>query len=170
MTNSTVAVKDRAATEDQVRHEMAANMGESFGALAMAVEASKTTYEDQARTIATLAATNAELTAIVKKLADKIVTLSEKLAAAAKSSSQRGGATPGFSGDASDTGSAVNSYGVFMPTKRSKNGKEFFVRQQKCGHCGKLAYHLPKFCPDNLQRTLELAERALAKAKAEASK
>ena len=57
-----------------------------------------------------------------------------------------------------------------MPTKKSKYGKEFFVSQQKCGHCGKLAYHPPKFCPDNPQRKLELAERVLAKAKAEASK
>ena len=120
MTNSTVAVKDLAATEDQVRHEMTVKTGESFDALAMTAEASKARYEDQACTIATLTATNTELTATVKKLTDKTVTLSEKLAAAAKSSSQCSGSPPGFSGDASDTGSAANSDGVFMPTKTNR--------------------------------------------------
>ena len=43
-----------------------------------------------------------------------------------------------------------------------------FVSQQKCSHCGKLAYHLPKFCPENPQRKIELAEATLAKAKADA--
>ena len=57
-----------------------------------------------------------------------------------------------------------------MLTKKSKYGKEFFVSQQKCGHCGKLVRHLPKFCPENPKRKLELAETALAKAKTEASK
>ena len=117
---------------------------------------SKTTYEDQTRTIATLAAVNTKLKVTVKNLTDKIVTLSEKLAAAAKSSSQRGGAPPGFSSEAGDTGSAANLDGVFMPTKKSKYGKEFFVSKQ--------------FCPDNPKRKLELAEKALAKAKEEASK
>ena len=60
--------------------------------------------------------------------------------------------------------------GLFMPTKKNKRGWEVFVSQQKCGHCGKLVYHLPKFCPDNPRRKLELAEKALAKAKAEANK
>ena len=46
--------------------QVAAKMGESFDALTMAAEASKTTYEDQARTISTLTATNAELTVSVK--------------------------------------------------------------------------------------------------------
>ena len=172
LTNSTVAVKDRTATEEQVRHEMVAKMGDSFDALAMATEASKATYKDQAHTISTLTVTNAELTATVKKLTDKIVALSEKLAAAAaaKPSSQRGGAPPGFSADANNTGSAADSDRVFMPTKKNKKGFKMFVSQQKCDHCGKLAYHLPKFCPNNPKRKLELAERALAKAKAEASK
>ena len=136
----------------------------------MAAEASKTMYEDQARTIATLAATNAELTVTVKKFTDKTITISEKFAAAAKSGSQRGGAQPGLSGDTSNTESVANSDEVFMPTKTNRKGMEFFVSQHKCGHCGKLAYYLPKFCPDNPQRKLELTERALAKAKAEASK
>ena len=96
--------------------------------------------------------------------------VSEKLVAATKSSSQRGGVPPGFSSEAGDTGSAANLDGVFMPTKKSKYGKEFFVSKQKCGHCGKLVVHLPKFCPDNPKRKLELAEKALAKAKEEASK
>ena len=45
---------------------MVAKMGESFDALAIAAEASKATYEDQACTIATLTTTNAELTATIK--------------------------------------------------------------------------------------------------------
>ena len=84
LTNSTVAAKNRETVEDEVRNEMAAKMGNSFDALAMAAEASKAAYEVQARTISTLTATNAELAATSKKLMDNIVTLSEKLAAAAK--------------------------------------------------------------------------------------
>ena len=170
LTNSTVAVKNREATEDQVRHEMVAKMGELFDTLAMAAEASKTTYEDQARTIATLAATNTELTVTVKKFTDKTITISEKFAAAAKSGSQRGGAQPGLSGDTSNTESVANSDEVFMPTKTNRKGMEFFVSQQMCSHCGKLAYNLQKFCPDNPQPKLQLAERALAKTKAEVRK
>ena len=100
----------------------------------------------------------------------KIITLSEKLAAAVKPSSQRDGALPGFSGDMDDTGSAANLDGVFMPTKKNKQGWERFVSKQKCSHCGKLAFHLPKFCPKNPQRKIERAEAALEKAKAEVSK
>ena len=40
---------------------MVAKMGESFDALVMAAEASKATYEDQARMVSTLRATNADL-------------------------------------------------------------------------------------------------------------
>ena len=170
MTNSTVAVKDCAATEDQVCHKMTEKMEDSFDALTMASEASKATYKEQACTIATLTATNAELTATLKKFTDKIVTLFEKLTVTTKSSSQRDDAPPGFSSDASNTGTVANSDGVFMPTKTIRKGLKFFVGQQKCGHCGKLAYHLPKICPNNPQRKLELSERVLAKAKAEASK
>ena len=168
LANSTVAGASRSAAEEKVRNEMAVKMGESFDALAMAAEASKTTYENQANTIATLTATNAELTAAIKKLTDKIVTLSKKLAAPAKSSGQGGGAPPGF--DSSATGSAANSDGVFMPTKKNQRGFEFFVSQQKCGYCGKLVHHLPEFCKENPKRkAIREAEAALIKAKAGAA-
>ena len=159
LTNSTVAVKYYKAAEDQVRHEMAAKMGESFDALAMTAEASKTTYEDQARTIATLAATNAELTATVKNLTDKIVTLSEKLVAATKSSSQRGGAPPGFNGDASDTGSAANLDGVFMLTKKSKYGKEFFAANRSAGTAGSWCAISQSSAPTTPSANLSLRRR-----------
>ena len=172
LANSTVATAGNVAAEEKVRGEMAAKMGESFDALAMAAEMSKTTYEDQARTIATLTAANAELTTTNKKLTDKIVTLAEKLAAATKSSGQGGNAPPGFESDGSSTGSAANSDGVFMPTRKKKfNGRmmEFFVSKQKCGHCGKLTNHLPEFCKENPRRkAVKEAEAALAKAKADA--
>ncbi len=80
-----------------------------------------------------LTATNAELTATIKKLTDKIVTLSEKLAAAAKPGGQNNNAQLGFDNDARKTGSAANSDGVFMPTKKQKRGRktyEFFVRKR----------------------------------------
>ena len=67
--------------EDKICQEMVDKMGESFDTLAMAAEASKSTYEEQAKTIAALTKTNAELSAINKKLTDKIVTLSEQLLA-----------------------------------------------------------------------------------------
>jgi hypothetical protein len=57
-----------------------------------------------------------------------------------------------------------------MPTTKNKKGWEIFVSKQKCDNCGKLAYHLPKFCSNNPQRKIELAEAALAKTKAEADK
>ena len=67
LANSTTAPKSREEAVDEVRSEMAAKMGKSFDALAMAAEASKATYEEQAHTIATLTASNAELAATVKK-------------------------------------------------------------------------------------------------------
>ena len=109
---------------------MAEKRGESFDALAMAAEASKATYEDQSRSISTLTATNAELTATIKKLTDKIVTLSEKLVGAAKPS-----APPGFRSDA--TGSAANSDGVFMPTKKNVRGHEFLSANRNAATAGK---------------------------------
>ena len=67
LANSPSETGSRAAAEDNVRNEMVAKMGESFDVLVMAAEASKATYDDQARTISTLTATNAELTSIMKK-------------------------------------------------------------------------------------------------------
>ena len=162
LANSTFTNRNKSTAEEKVRNEMAEKMGESFDALAMAAEASKATYEDQARSISTLTATNAELTATIKKLTDKIVTLSEKLVGAAKPS-----APPGFRSDA--TGSAANSDGVFMPTKKNVRGHEFFVSKQKCGHCGKVGWHLPAFCQEAPNRkAIKDAEAALEKAKANA--
>ena len=168
LANSATATESRERVVNDVRSEMAEKMGESFDALAMAAEASKATYEEQAHTIATLTASNAELTATVKKLTDKIITLSEKLAAAAKTGGRGSNAPPGFDSDV--TGSAANSAGVFMPTKKNKRGLEIFVSKQQCNHCGKAAYHLPAFCPENPQRKIEIAEARLAKAKADAGK
>jgi len=52
-----------------------------------------------------------------------------------------------------------------MPTIKKK-GKEFFASKQQCGQCGKAAFHLPAFCPENPKRkALREAEAALAKAK-----
>ena len=153
LTNSAVSTAGRVAAEDKVRKELVAKMGESFDALAMAAEAFKSTYDDQARTIATLTAANAELTATNKKLTDKIVTLAEKLTAAAKSGGQGGNTPHVFESDANQTGSAANSGGAFMPMrKRRQNGDTFksFVSKQKCGHCGKLTNHLPDFCKENV--------------------
>merc|ERR1711966_600685 len=65
----------REAVEDKVRQETVDRMGESFDTLAMAAEASKETYEEQARTIAALTKTNGEMSATNKKLTDKIVVL-----------------------------------------------------------------------------------------------
>ena len=150
LANSSAAHK--ITTEDKVRKEMVTKMGESFDARAMAAEASKTTYKDQVRTIATLTAANAELTTTTKKFTDKMVTLAEKLATAARSSEKGGSAPPGFENDADQTGSVANSDGVFMPTRKVKSGKktiELFVSKQKCGHCGQLTTHLPEFCKEN---------------------
>ena len=148
-------------------------MGESFDTLEMAAEASKTTYEDQVRTIATLTAANAELTTTNKKLTDKMVTLAEKLAAAARISGQSDSAPPGFENDANQTGSSANSDGVFMPTRKLKRGKktiELFVSKQKCGHCGQLTTHLPEFCKEKPRhKAIKEAEAALVKAKADAA-
>ena len=105
---------------------MVNRFGESFDALAMAAEASKSTYEDQARTITTLPTTNAELTGQVKKLTNNVVTLSERLAALTKQ--RYDNAPPGFGNDKADTGSAANSAGVFMPTTK-KYGKVWFRQQ-----------------------------------------
>ena len=71
LANSTVTNKSKSSHLDTVRNEMVDRMGDSFDALAMAAEASKSTYEDQARTISTLTTANAELTSIVKKLTEK---------------------------------------------------------------------------------------------------
>ena len=59
MANSTVALRETA--EEKVREEMITKMSESFDALVIAAEASKTIYEDQARTIAMLNTANAKL-------------------------------------------------------------------------------------------------------------
>ena len=163
LANSTVVDNNNASTENNVRNKMVDRFGESFDALAMAAEASKSTYEDQARTITTLTSTNAELTGQVKKLTSNVVTLSERLAALTKQ--RYDNAPPGFGNDKADTGSAANSAGVFMPTIKKK-GKEFFASKQQCGQCGKAAFHLPAFCPENPKRkALREAEAALAKAK-----
>ena len=69
----------------------------------MAPDASKATYEDQVRTILTITATNVELTVTIKQFTDKIITLSEKLAAAAKSNGRGGSVPPGFDNDGSKT-------------------------------------------------------------------
>ena len=132
LANSAVATGIRAAAEDKVREEMVNKIGESFDTLAMAAEASEATYEDQARTISTLTAANAELTATNKKLTYKIVTPAEKLAAvAAKAGGQGGSAPPGFESDVKQTGSASNSDGVFMPTrKKRQNGKLYVFCEQ----------------------------------------
>ena len=171
LANSTVA--SRTTAEDKVREEMVAKMGESFNALAMAFEASKTTYEDQARTIATLTTANAELTTTNKKITDKMVTLAEKLASATRTDGQGGSAPPGFDNDANQTGFAANSDSVFMPTRRHNRGKkatELFVSKKKCGHCGQLMTHLPEFCKENPRRkAIKEAKAALAKAKADAA-
>ena len=171
LANSTVA--PRTTAEDKVREEMVAKIGESFDALAMVAEASKTTYEDQARTITTLTTANAKLTTTNKKITDKMVTLAEKLAAATRTGGQGDSAPPGFDNDANQTGSAPNSDGVFMLTQKHKRGKqtiELFVSKQKCSHCGQLATHLPEFCKENPRRkAIKEAEAALAKAKADAA-
>ena len=140
---------------DKVRKETVAKMGESFDALAMAAEASKTTYEDQERTIATLTTATAELTTTNRKLTDKMVTLAEKLTAATETGGQDGSVPPGFDRDANQTGSAANSDDVFVPTRKLKKGKktlEFFVSKQKCGHYGQLTTHLPELCNENPRR------------------
>ena len=170
LANSAVASKDRAATEEEVLNAMATKMGESFDALAMAVEALKATYEEQARIVSTLTATSAELTATIKKLADKIVTLSEKLAAAAKLSGRGGSVPPGFDSDSNKTGSAANLDGVFMPTRKNKKGLECPVSKQQCNHCGKAVRHLPEFCLEKPQRKIAIEEAALVKAKEDAGK
>ncbi len=113
-----------------------------------------------------------ELTATIKNLTDKMVTLSGKLVAAAKTGRQTNNAPPGFDNDANKTGSAANSDGVFIPTKKVTKGKktyEYFVSKQKCGHCGKLVNHLPEFCTENPRcKAIKEAEAVLAKAKADA--
>ena len=95
LANSATAPESRESVVNEVRSEMAEKMGESFDALAMAAEASKATYEEQAHTIATLTASNAELTATVKKLTNMIITPSEKLAAAARTDGRGSNAPPG---------------------------------------------------------------------------
>ena len=174
LANSTTANKSKSSHLDTVRNEMVDRMGDSFDALAMAAEASKSTYEDQARTIATLTTANAELTATVKNLTDKLVILSEKLAAAAKAGGQNGSAPPGFDSSTDSTGSAANSAGVFMPTKKKKQkgGRtfEFFVSKQQCATCGKLVNHLPAFCPENPKRKALREALERTRAEHEASK
>ena len=149
---------------------MAVKMGESFDAIAMAAKAPKATYEDQAHTISTRTATNVELAATIKNLTNKIVTLSEKLGAAAKPSGQRDGAPPWFDSDSSNTGSAANSDEVFMSTRKNKKRWELFLSKQKCGHCEKPVNHLPDFCSENPKRKMTLLEATLAKAKADTDK
>ena len=106
--------------ERKVRDEIVERMGESFDALTMAAKASKATYEDQSRTIATLTQSNAELTATIKHLTNKISTLAGQVTAAAKKEDQVP-LPPGFQPtDAADTGSAANSAGIFMSTHKKK--------------------------------------------------
>ena len=82
------------------------------------------------------------MTSTNKKLTDKIVTLAEKLvAAAAKADAQGGSALPKFESDANHTGYAANLDRFFMPTKKKRQfGRtmEIFASKQKYGHFGKL--------------------------------
>ena len=66
------ATTSKTKVEEEVQNKMASKMGESFDALAIAAEASKTRYEEQARIIATLTTSNAELAVTIKKLTNKI--------------------------------------------------------------------------------------------------
>ena len=66
LANSAVSNRNTSAAEDEVQSEIVTKMGEFFGALAMAAKASKAMYDDQSRTISTLMATNAELSAAIK--------------------------------------------------------------------------------------------------------
>ena len=112
-------VPQKGEAKRKVRNEMVKRMGESFDALAMAAEASKLTYEDQARTIATLTTSNAELTPTIKKLTDKIMTLLNQVAAAAKTGGRPVAPPPGFNpSNERDTGTGENLAGVFMSTHK----------------------------------------------------
>ena len=156
----------REAAEDKVRQEMVDRMGESFDTLAMAAEASKETYEEQARTIAALTKTNGELSATNKKLTEKIVVLTEQLLARDKKSNQQPSPRAATK--------EKNSAGVLcdVETKTNQYGRKytFFKEKQLCEHCKEMKVHLPKFCPERPERkALKEAEEALKKAKANAN-
>ena len=151
----------REAVEDKVRQEMVERMGESFDTLAMAAEASKATYEEQAKSIAFLTKMNAELSATNKKLTDKVVSLTEQLLAKEKKGNQ---SSPRA------LSKEKNSAGVLCEVQhRTVKGREFvmFKEKQMCEHCKEEKYHLPRWCKDNPERkAVRDLEEALKKAKA----
>ena len=145
-----------------MRQEMVDRMEESFYTLAMAAEASKATYEEQASSITALTKANAELSATNKKLTDKVLTLTEKLLAKDKKGGQ-----PSPKALAKEK----NSAGVLCDVKEETfRGRKIIVFKEKqlCEHCKEERNHLPRFCRSNpQQKALREAEEALKKAKAD---
>ena len=126
-----------------MRSEFADKIGQSFNNLAMAATAKEEIMGKKEATIAnltasnsTLATTNATLTAENKRLNAEVARL-------------LGGASGGGGGKVPNM--APNSAGIMCPTRKGEGHQKnytFFVDKQKCGVCGKEAYHLPTYCPD----------------------
>ena len=104
------------------------------------------------------------MSATNKKLTDKIVTLTEQLAAKDKKGSQ--------SSPRAAT-KEKNSAGVLCDVEhKTQYGRKFtfFKEKQLCEHCKEMKTHLPKYCPERPERkALKEAEEALKKAKANAN-
>ena len=103
--------------------------------------------------------TNAKLTATIKKITDRIVTLAEKLVAAAKPSGQRGRAPPGFDSDSNNTGSAANLDGVFMPAKKNKKDGRCLLANRSAAIAGSWRTIFPSSAPRILNAKLNLRRR-----------